>query len=73
MTPSELSKEELIKVQEKSNKDSVIIHLKAEARRKSLSYCPNRKVNNEGNEVLLSAAEITYEAEIIYQWLIKDL
>lgn len=59
------------------DKDFFFIKAKADARTTALKFSPSYKntVDNEGNrdKVPLTAEETILQAEILYNWLIKDL
>lgn len=49
------------------------IAAKQAARTTALNQSPTTKINDQGMQVTLTASEIVKEAQIIYDWLIKDL
>lgn len=58
---------------EKKIAEATVLVFKKEARRLAIVQSNDRKIGSDGSVTMLTASERIGEAEIIYQWLIKDL
>jgi hypothetical protein len=64
----------LIEANAKAQKEATVFAFKTKARLEALKFAPTRKADHASKMSWeLAASEISKEADIIYNWLIKDL
>ncbi len=64
----------LLEANEKAQKEATILAFKNKARLEALKFAPTRKADHTNKiSCELTADEISKEADVIYEWLIKGL